>query len=101
MNTSNGHGPPRVQLYAKPGCHLCEQVEADLARLRRRYAHHIEVVDISQSPELMARYGLRIPVIVIGGHEYGAPLEFADIERALAETASSQAGAPEAIHHGT
>jgi glutaredoxin-like protein DUF836 len=74
----------RVQLYAKPGCHLCEQAEADLERLRRRYSHSLQLLDITRDAELMQAYGLRIPVLVIDGHEFDAPLDMVEIERALA-----------------
>ncbi len=76
---------PRLRLYAKPGCHLCEQATADLSRLQRRHPHSLEVVDISQNSELMARYGLRIPVLVIAGREFDAPLDATAIERALVD----------------
>jgi len=78
-----------VTLYMRPGCHLCEQAEADLARLRRRYPHTLQTVDISADPELSDRYGERIPVLLIGQHEYAAPLWREQIERALAAAAGS------------
>jgi hypothetical protein len=71
-------------LYAKPGCHLCEQAEAALERLRKRYPHTLELVDISADLELMHRYGDRIPVLVVHGREYAAPLSAEAIERSLA-----------------
>ena len=72
-----------VQLYMKPGCHLCEQAESELGRLQGRYPHRLEVVDITAEAELQRRYGETIPVLVIGGREYAAPLSAATIERAL------------------
>lgn len=82
---------PHLRLYAKPGCHLCEQAEAELVRLRRRYPHTLEVVDISQDGELLARYGLRIPVLDVAEREYDAPLDAAAIERALADARNNRA----------
>src|SRR5438132_4634698 len=82
---------PRLKLYTKPGCHLCEQVEADLARLRSRHPHSLELVDITLDAELMRRYGERIPVLVVGDREYGAPLPAAAIERVLREAATRSA----------
>jgi glutaredoxin len=72
-----------LTLYSKPGCHLCEQAEADLRRLARRHPHQLQKVDITQDPVLLARYGERIPVLVIEGREYPAPLSAAMLERAL------------------
>ena len=37
----------RVTLYTKPGCHLCEEAEAELKRLERRYPHTLTLVDIT------------------------------------------------------
>jgi hypothetical protein len=72
-----------VQLYSRPGCHLCEQAQADLVRLARRYPHSLEVLDITASDDLLERYGQRIPVVRIGQQEYAAPLEASQLERGL------------------
>ncbi len=72
-----------VRLYMKAGCHLCEEAEAELSRLARRYPHRLERVDITADPGLMARYGERIPVLEIDGREYSAPLSAREIEAAL------------------
>jgi glutaredoxin len=72
-----------VRLYMKPGCHLCEEAEATLESLRPRYAHTLERIDISSDAELRRRYGEIIPVLVLGGVEYAAPLSRASIEQAF------------------
>jgi hypothetical protein len=72
-----------VTLLQKPGCHLCEMAERDLASLRTRYPHRLSLVDITRDPRLVERYGERIPVLQVGGQEYGAPLPRAALERAL------------------
>jgi len=75
----------RVTLYTRPGCHLCEQAVADLERLRRRHPHTLEEIDIGVDPELSSRYGERIPVLLVNGRQYAAPLPSTVLERALAE----------------
>jgi hypothetical protein len=77
----------QVRLYTRDGCHLCEQALADLKKLQARVPHRLELVDISTDPGLMDAYGERIPVLSIGGREYGAPLGKAALERALREAA--------------
>ncbi|GAC1324380.1 MAG: hypothetical protein NVSMB2_22480 [Chloroflexota bacterium] len=72
-----------VTLYTRPGCHLCETAQAELARLQRQVPHTLGVVDISDNAELEARYGERIPVLLAGGQEFSAPLPYATLERAL------------------
>lgn len=51
-------------LYGTSACHLCELAEALLRQARGEglLAAFI-TVDISDSDELMSRYGLRIPVL--------------------------------------
>lgn len=54
---------PHLTLYTTLGCHLCEQLEALLGALHRG-EYRLETVEISESETLMARYGVRIPVLV-------------------------------------
>jgi hypothetical protein len=75
----------RLRLYTRPGCHLCEQAEDELARLRLRHPHTLERVDISSDAGLMRDYGERIPVLSLSGREYAAPLSPQLLERALAD----------------
>ena len=71
-STELGETPPRVLLYTKPGCHLCEDarvvVDAVCAELGEQY----DEVDITSSPALTARYGEEIPVTLVDGvqHDY-------------------------------
>jgi hypothetical protein len=70
-------------LYSRPGCHLCEEVAAELAPLLAGRAA-LEVVDISDDEELERRYWLRIPVLVDGDTELsGFPLDRAAVQRHL------------------
>ena len=58
-----------IIIYSKPDCHLCERAKDVLDRCRQQVAFEIETVDISQNPELLARYGQDIPVILLDGRE--------------------------------
>ena len=82
MNTPNNRILP-VQLYTRPGCHLCDESEAELRRLGRRYPLRLEVLDITADPTLHARYWDMIPVLVVEGQEYPAPLDARTIQGAL------------------
>ena len=57
----------RVTLYSKPGCHLCDEMKKVIEVVAERVPLTLEVVDISTDPDLQARYGLEIPVLVIDG----------------------------------
>jgi glutaredoxin len=60
---------PRVTLYGKPGCHLCEEARAALERVRAERPFALDEVDISLDPVLYRRYGERIPVLALEGEE--------------------------------
>ena len=74
-----------LSLYSRPGCHLCEELEAELQGLIAGRAVSVTVVDISDDPGLERRYGLRIPVLADGEEELsGYPLDRERVERYLA-----------------
>jgi hypothetical protein len=61
-----------LTLYSRPGCHLCEEMKAEIERAigalppgRARLSE----VDISTDPALEAQYGLDIPVLLVGGRK--------------------------------
>ena len=56
-----------LTLYTRPGCHLCEVMQAVVEEVRARLPLTIEVVDITTDPALEARYGLEIPVLLVNG----------------------------------
>ncbi len=58
---------PALRLYSRPGCHLCDEMKAVVERVARSVPLTIEVVDITTDPQLEARYGLEIPVLLIEG----------------------------------
>ncbi len=49
-------------LYSTVGCHLCEQA-LELVEPLLEGQYQITEVDISESDDLISRYGIRIPVI--------------------------------------
>jgi hypothetical protein len=52
------------KLYGTCGCHLCEIAEAMLKDQHRFVGEFdLDLVDISESDELFARYGVTIPVL--------------------------------------
>ncbi len=55
----------RVTIYSKPGCHLCDEMKAVVHRTMVDQDVSVEEVDISTDPDLLDRYGLEIPVLMI------------------------------------
>jgi glutaredoxin len=60
-----------LTVYSRPGCHLCDEMKAVVQRVVRTERHPITVeeIDISTDPELEARYGLEIPVLLVDGRK--------------------------------
>lgn len=50
-------------LYTSVGCHLCEQAEVILQEVLGDDCERVMLMEISDSDDLMASYGLRIPVL--------------------------------------
>jgi hypothetical protein len=57
---------PSIQIYSRPGCHLCEQLVEEIAPLLRGRAK-LEVLDIDSRADWQEAYGKRIPVVEIDG----------------------------------
>jgi thiol-disulfide isomerase/thioredoxin len=53
----------KIVFYTTLGCHLCEEAEQQLKHLVTVNAVDVEAVDISSSEDLVALYGIRIPVL--------------------------------------
>ena len=63
---------PRVVLYARSGCHLCDEARVVVTRVCQEAAvPWVEVdVDVPAEPggaDLVATYGERVPVVVVDG----------------------------------
>ena len=65
-------GTPRVTLYTRPGCHLCDDARAVVAAVCTDLGETFAEVDIDGDPELTRRYGEEIPVTLVDGvqHDY-------------------------------
>ncbi len=60
---------PRVTLYTRSGCCLCEDARRELARAGLGAEFELEIVDIDASAELRALYNDEVPVIAINGRK--------------------------------
>ena len=60
---------PRVTLYTKPGCGLCEEVEEIIRHVRRDRAFELELRNILDNLDDYERYKHDIPVVQIDGRE--------------------------------
>lgn len=60
---------PTVTVYGRPGCHLCDDALAVLARVRADYAFLLQEIDIESDDVLLKAYLERIPVLALDGEE--------------------------------
>jgi glutaredoxin len=56
---------PRITLYGRPDCHLCDDARAIIVRVGEPFAE----VDIDSDDALLKRYLERIPVVAVDGVE--------------------------------
>jgi glutaredoxin len=57
----------RIQIYSRPGCHLCDEAKEVIERVGRRFPFALSVINIDTEPELQKLYGEQIPVVFVNG----------------------------------
>jgi glutaredoxin len=60
---------PRVTLYTRAGCHLCETAKENLLAAQGKAEFELEEIDIDADPELRALYHDEVPVVAINGRK--------------------------------
>jgi hypothetical protein len=67
--TCDDSNAPRVRLFTKEGCTLCDKVKGVLVELKAPYPHCLEQVDITdkENAEWFDRYKYDIPVLHLDG----------------------------------
>ena len=60
----------RVTLYGKPGCHLCDDARAVIARVCAEMGESYEEISILDDPVLQEKYGEEIPVTLVDGRQH-------------------------------
>ena len=61
---------PRVTLYSRPGCHLCDEARAVLDAVCADLGESYTEVSIDEDPELQRRFGEEIPVTFVDGRQH-------------------------------
>jgi len=59
--------PPRIALYTRPGCHLCEAAREVVEKVSADLAEPYVERDITLDPQLLSRYSESIPVVEVDG----------------------------------
>jgi glutaredoxin len=59
----------RIEIYSRPGCHLCDEAKAVIEPFMQKFPLELKVTNIDTDDRLRAAYGTEIPVILINGTE--------------------------------
>lgn len=62
---------PRITLYTRPGCRLCDDAKAALARVAAETGQAWREINVETDIELEREYGDHLPVIMLDGKEHG------------------------------
>ena len=61
---------PRVRVYSRQGCHLCEEAMAVVTDVCSALGESFEEVDVDSDPELARRFGEEVPVTFVDGLQH-------------------------------
>jgi Glutaredoxin-like domain (DUF836) len=60
--------PPGLVVISREGCGLCDDMLLGLADLERAQSiPPVTVVDVDSDPELVRRFGIKVPVLMLDG----------------------------------
>jgi len=76
----------RVEIYSRPGCHLCDEAKEVIDRVASRHRLDVRVLNVEDNPEWEAQYGTEIPVVFIEGRKaFKYHVDATQLERKLKE----------------
>ena len=61
---------PRVTLYGRPGCHLCDDARAVIEAVCAELGESYVELSIDDDPELADRFANEIPVTFVDGRQH-------------------------------
>ena len=61
---------PRITLYSRPGCHLCDDARAVIVRVCADLGEEYDEMSIDGDPELSERFGEEVPVTFVDGRQH-------------------------------
>jgi glutaredoxin len=65
LNESQAVSLPKVTLYSKAGCHLCDEARDMLDEIATQVPYDLIEIDIRKDPQFFELYRYRIPVILL------------------------------------
>jgi glutaredoxin len=74
----------RIEVYSRPGCHLCDEAKEVIDRVRVRHTFEVKMINIELDPALEAAYGSEIPIVLINGNKaFKYRVDEAELERKI------------------
>jgi len=61
---------PRITLYGRPGCHLCDDARAVIERVCADTGEQYAEISVDDDPALAARFGEEVPVTFVDGRQH-------------------------------
>ena len=61
---------PRVTLYSRPGCHLCDAAREVVAQVCAELGESFTEVSVDEDPALRERFGDEVPVTFVDGRQH-------------------------------
>jgi riboflavin kinase/FMN adenylyltransferase len=58
-----------IDIYSRPGCHLCDDAKEIIERVQARFPFSLRVINIETDPALEKAYGEQIPVVFINSNK--------------------------------
>lgn len=74
-----------LKFFTTAHCSLCEQALDLLLTMPEMAGYYLESIDIADDPDLLERYGDKIPVLAIAGEELCAPIDRSSLQQWLVE----------------
>ena len=76
----------RVDVYSRPGCHLCDDAMEIVERVRVRFPFELRKLNLESEPAWEREYGGEIPVVTINGEKaFISSVDEAGFERKVRE----------------
>jgi len=80
----NARSEIELTLYSRPGCHLCEEMKAQLTPIAARYRVAVREINIDSDAALREKFNEEVPVLFLGEKKIAKYfLDLAQLERQL------------------
>ena len=77
----------KLTLYSRPGCHLCDEMKAQLTPIAARHRIAVREINIDTDQALREKFNEEVPVLFLGEKKIAKYfLDLAQLERQLRES---------------